>query len=72
MTWAEGYDNGQKGMLQAIETAELLGAIRERNRIIAIIKPFAQCDECDAGGKVDDCSPKLAQYIIDLINAENK
>jgi hypothetical protein len=70
MSWAEGYDNGQKGMLQAIETAELLATIRERKRIIAIIKPYAQCDECDAGGRVDDCSPKLAQYIIALINKD--
>lgn len=72
MSWGEGYDIGQKGMLQAIATAENLATKRERDRIIEIIKPFAQCDECEAGGKSDDCSPKLAQYIIALIKGENK
>jgi hypothetical protein len=71
MSFDEGYKAGTIGMVKAIETAETLGSIRERKRIIAIIEPFAKCDECDAGGKSDDCSPKLAQHIIALINEGN-
>jgi hypothetical protein len=38
MTWGEGYHSGQDGMLKAIETAELLATIRERDRIIDLIE----------------------------------
>jgi len=38
MTWGEGYQSGQVGMLKAIETAELLATIRERDRIIDLIE----------------------------------
>ena len=72
MSWEQGYEAGNNGLIAAVNTAKLLGAIEERERILAIIKPFAQCDECDAGGKADDCSPKLAQYIIDLIKKVDK
>jgi hypothetical protein len=72
MSFDEGYKAGTVGMAKAIETAETLGSIREQKRIIAIIEPFAKCDECDAGGKADDCSPALAQYIIDLIKKVDK
>jgi hypothetical protein len=72
MSFDEGYRAGSTGCAKAIETAETLGALREQKRIIELIKPFAQCDECDAGGKADDCSPKLAQYIIDLIKKVDK
>ena len=72
MGFDEGYKAGFAGCAKAIETAETLGAIREQKRIIALIEPFAQCDECDAGSKSDDCSPKLAQYIIDLIKKVDK
>jgi hypothetical protein len=36
--WAQGYDNGQAGMLQAIKTAELIATIREQNRIIELMQ----------------------------------
>jgi hypothetical protein len=36
--WGDGYDVGQRGMLQAIATAEEMGALRERRRVIAIIR----------------------------------
>ncbi len=38
MSWGDGYGAGQAGMLKAIETAELLGTIRERERIIKLIE----------------------------------
>lgn len=38
MSWGDGYGAGQAGMLKAIETAEQLGKIRERERIIALIE----------------------------------
>ena len=38
MTWGEGYQSGQVGMLKAIETAELLATIQERDRIIDLIE----------------------------------
>ena len=38
MTWGEGYQSGQVGMLKAIETAELLATIHERDRIIDLIE----------------------------------
>lgn len=57
----------EKGREAGIAWGERL----ERDRIIALIEPFAQCDECEAGGKSDDCSPKLAQYIIDSILRKN-
>jgi hypothetical protein len=37
-SWGDGYDVGQRGMLQAIATAEEMGALRERRRVIAIIR----------------------------------
>ena len=48
------------------------GRVAERTRIIKLIEPFAQCDECDAGNKADDCSPKLAQFILELIKGGKK
>jgi len=38
VSWGDGYGAGQAGMLKAIETAELLGTIRERERIIKLIE----------------------------------
>jgi len=38
VTWGEGYQSGQVGMLKAIETAELLATIHERDRIIDLIE----------------------------------
>jgi hypothetical protein len=46
------------------------GVRRERERVLGIVAQFAQCDECEAGGKADDCSPPLAQHIIKLIKGE--
>jgi hypothetical protein len=49
VSWGDGYGAGQAGMLKAIETAEQLGKIRERERIIALIERQicfdAQADE---------------------------
>ena len=72
MSWGEGYGAGQRGMLQALQTATEVAKNREQKRIIELIEPFAQCDECEAGNKSDDCSPKLAQYIIELIKKDGK
>lgn len=38
MTWGEGYDAGQKGLFKAVETAELIGAAQERERIIKLLE----------------------------------
>lgn len=37
--WGAGYDAGQVGLAKAVATAELLGASRERDRIIKLLEP---------------------------------
>lgn len=36
----EGYKAGTQGMLKAIDTAHLVGAIQERKRIIKLLEGF--------------------------------
>lgn len=43
MSWEQGYEAGNAGLLKAVETAKLLGAIEERERILTAVdklKPF--------------------------------
>ena len=35
--WEQGYDAGNNGLIAAVNTAKMLGAIEERRRIIALI-----------------------------------
>lgn len=35
--WEQGYDAGNNGLIAAVNTAKMLGAIEERKRIIALI-----------------------------------
>lgn len=35
--WGKGYDAGQIGLVKAVETARLMGAIEERKRILQLI-----------------------------------
>lgn len=37
MSWEQGYDAGNNGLIAAVNTAKMLGAIEERKRIIALI-----------------------------------
>ena len=37
MSWEQGYDAGNNGLIAAVNTAKVLGAIEERKRIIALI-----------------------------------
>ena len=44
------------------------GAEKMRKHILALLEPLLKCDECEAGDKVDDCSPGQVRHIVDLIN----
>lgn len=35
--WEQGFDAGNNGLIAAVNTAKMLGAIEERKRIIALI-----------------------------------
>jgi hypothetical protein len=37
MSFEQGYEAGNNGLISAINTAKMLGAIEERKRIIALI-----------------------------------
>ena len=37
MSWEQGYEAGNAGLLKAVETAKLLGAVQERKRIIKVL-----------------------------------
>jgi hypothetical protein len=37
VSWEQGYDAGNTGLLKAVETAKLIGAVQERERIIKTI-----------------------------------
>ena len=37
MSWEQGYEAGNNGLIAAVNTAKMLGAIEERKRIIALI-----------------------------------
>ena len=38
MSWEQGYDAGNTGLLKAVETAKLIGAVQERERIIKLLE----------------------------------
>lgn len=42
MTWFEGYEAGNAGLIQAIKTAEELATMRERKRIIRLLLAIHQ------------------------------
>lgn len=42
MSYGEGYDAAMKGMLIALKTAEELGAVKERKRIIKLLLSIQQ------------------------------
>lgn len=37
MSWEQGFDAGNAGLIASVRTAKMLGAIEERKRIIALI-----------------------------------
>ena len=37
MSWEQGYEAGNNGLIAAVNTAKMIGAIEERKRIIALI-----------------------------------
>lgn len=37
MSFEQGYDAGNQGLIAAVNTAKMIGAIEERKRIIALI-----------------------------------
>ena len=38
MSWEQGYDAGNAGLVNAVETAKLIGAVQERERIIKLLE----------------------------------
>jgi hypothetical protein len=38
MSWEQGYEAGNAGLLKAVETAKLLGAVQERERILTAVE----------------------------------
>jgi hypothetical protein len=38
MSWEQGYDAGNAGLVKAVETAKLIGAVQERERIIKLLQ----------------------------------
>lgn len=40
--WGKGYDAGQIGLVKAVETARLMGATQERERIIKLLEELIQ------------------------------
>lgn len=74
--WSRGYEAGQQGLLKAVETAELLGASRERVEIIRQIRQQICFDSlADEDGRCSHHGGKcyeLLQLIAALIKGENK
>jgi hypothetical protein len=48
------------------------GVITERERIIKLLQPFAQCEACKNGNVTSDCSADLAEHLIALIQEKTK
>jgi hypothetical protein len=67
-------DRFNEGLEQGIS----LGILKERERIIKLLKPLAEHDEemCYSEGKQEcypeDCSAPLIQWVIALIKGEQK
>jgi hypothetical protein len=38
VSWEQGYDAGNAGLVKAVETAKLIGAVQERERIIKLLE----------------------------------
>jgi hypothetical protein len=49
MSWEQGYDAGNNGLIAAVNTAKMLGAIEERKRIIQLILTIKDNWEKPAG-----------------------
>ena len=45
MSWEQGYDAGNTGLLKAVETAKLIGAVQERERIIKLLEVWWETDQ---------------------------
>ena len=65
--WADGYAAGNAGLLKAVETAEVLGAARERERIIKLLTDIAVVTKNDEVAVME-----LLSAIVALIKGETK
>ena len=65
--WADGYAAGNAGLLKAVETAEVLGAVRERERIIKLLTDIAVVTKNDEVAVME-----LLSAIVALIKGETK
>ena len=45
MSWEQGYDAGNAGLVKAVETAKLIGAVQERERIIKLLEVWWETDQ---------------------------
>jgi hypothetical protein len=45
VSWEQGYDAGNTGLLKAVETAKLIGAVQERERIIKLLEVWWETDQ---------------------------
>jgi hypothetical protein len=71
--WEEGYKAGNAILVKAVESAK----VTERERIIELLKPFAEHeDDCWCGEELacypEDCSAGVYQQVIERIKGENK
>lgn len=69
MSFEQGYDAGNNGLIAAVNTAKMLGAIEERKRIIELLKTRTN----DSGSVLDQTGNSIADLsdLIALINGEN-
>lgn len=65
MSWEQGYDAGNSGLIAAVNTAKMLGAIEERKRIIALISVVKDTWQKPAAFNYQTELFKLIQLIED-------